>query len=60
MNKEKLLDKYIFCCNCDDAYKSKTMFIKQYNYTAICLCKKCAKALVNEIEEKYKKKENSK
>jgi transcription elongation factor Elf1 len=55
MIKEKLFDKRIFCCNCDDAYKSETMFIKQYNNTAICLCKKCAKELVNEINERYKK-----
>lgn len=55
MIKEKLFDKRIFCCNCDYAYKAETMFIKQYNNTAICLCRKCAKDLANEINEQYKK-----
>lgn len=59
MIKKKLYDTRIFCHNCDYAYKEETMFIKQYDRSLVCLCRKCAKALANEIEEKYKKEEDT-
>ena len=48
----RLADKetYMLCCDCGYAVKKKTMFIKSYKHTAICLCKKCALKLAKEIE----------
>lgn len=48
---KKLYDKRLFCCSCDYAYKAEKMFIKQYDNTAICLCRKCALKLAREIAE---------
>ena len=42
-------DNYMFCCNCGLAIKKSKMFIKKYQNTAICLCKKCAAKLCTEI-----------
>ena len=47
----KLYDERIFCCSCGCLYKAERMFIKQYNNTAICLCRKCALKLGREIAE---------
>lgn len=46
--------KLMFCCDCGYAVDTDKMFIKQYQSTAICLCKKCANKLRNQIEEQYK------
>lgn len=46
-------DVYVLCCDCGYAVKRSRMFVKSYNHTAICLCKKCAKKLSKEINEKY-------
>lgn len=46
--------KLMLCCDCGYAVDTDKMFIKQYQNTAICLCKKCAKKLRNQIEEQYK------
>lgn len=42
-------DNYMFCCDCGLAAKKSKMFIKKYQNTAICLCKKCAVKLYTEI-----------
>ena len=52
-------EKYMLCCDCGYAVKQSAMFIKEYQNTAICLCRKCAKELINEIQE-YLEKENKK
>ncbi len=44
-------DRYMLCCDCGYAVKQKTMFIKEYRNTAICLCRKCALKLGREIAE---------
>ena len=44
---------FMFCCDCGLAVKMSKLFKKSYHNTAICLCKKCAKKLANEINEKY-------
>lgn len=46
-------ERYMFCCGCGHAVKQNKIFIKQYQNTAICLCYKCAKELVEEIQEQY-------
>ena len=46
--------KLMLCCDCGYAVDTDKMFIKQYQNTAICLCKKCAEKLRNQIEEQYK------
>ena len=42
-------ENYMLCCNCGLAVKKSKMFIKKYQNTAICLCKKCAMKLYTEI-----------
>ena len=44
---------FMFCCGCGLAIKRSKLFIKSYHNTAICLCKRCAKKLADEINEKY-------
>ena len=41
-------DNYMLCCDCGLAAKKSKMFIKKYQNTAICLCKKCALKLYTE------------
>lgn len=50
---------YMLCCGCGYAVRQNTMFIKEYQNTAICLCRKCAKELIEEIQEHIEK-ENKK
>lgn len=50
-NKER--EPYMLCSDCGYAVKRGRMFVKAYNHTAICLCKKCARKLVEEINERY-------
>lgn len=40
--------KLMFCCDCGYAVDTDKMFIKQYQSTAICLCKKCAEKLMQD------------
>lgn len=47
-------DKYMLCCGCGYAVKQSTMFIKEYQNTAVWLCRKCAKELTEEIQEHIK------
>ena len=42
---------YMLCCDCGLAVKKSTMFIKKYQNTAICLCRKCAVKLCTEIAD---------
>lgn len=42
-------ENYMLCSDCGLAVKRSTMFIKKYQNTAICLCKKCAINLCTEI-----------
>lgn len=49
----KSYDEYISCCDCGCYFKPKSIFIKRYKDMTICLCKKCAKNLRDEIEEKF-------
>lgn len=42
-------ERYMLCCDCGYAVKEKNIFKKVYQDTAICLCRKCAKELVNDI-----------
>ena len=44
-------ENYMLCCDCGFAVKQSTMFIKKYQNTAICLCKKCAINLCTEIAD---------
>ena len=44
---------YALCCGCGFAVPTETMFIKEYRNTAICLCRKCAKDLSKEIQQRY-------
>ena len=46
-------ETYMLCCDCGYAFKRNKGFVKSYKHTAICLCKKCAKELAKEINEKY-------
>lgn len=48
-------DNYMLCCDCGYAVKEKNMFKKVYKNTAICLCRKCAKELINETQEHLEK-----
>ena len=43
-------NNYMLCCSCGYAVKDKNIFKKVYQNTAICLCRKCAKELVKDIE----------
>lgn len=45
------MENYMLCCDCGLAVKQSTMFIKRYQNTAICLCKKCAINLCKEIDD---------
>ena len=47
----KQRDNYMLCCDCGYAVKQKTMFIKKYQNTAICLCRNCALELGREIAD---------
>ena len=47
--------KYMLCCDCGLAVPTKTMFIKKYQNTAICLCRKCALKLGGEIVDTLEK-----
>ena len=47
--KEK--QNYMLCSDCGFAVRQSTMFIKKYQNTAICLCKKCAINLCTEIAD---------
>lgn len=53
MTDKKLTEreKYIFCCGCGYAVKEKNIFKKAYKNTAICLCRRCAKELIKDIED---------
>ena len=44
-------DNYMLCCDCGLAVKKSKMFIKKYQNTAVCLCKKCAVKLCKEIAD---------
>lgn len=46
-------EPYMLCSDCGYAVKRSKLFVKSYNHTAICLCKKCARKLSDEINEKY-------
>ena len=48
-------EEYMLCCGCSYAVKQSKMFIKEYKNTAICLCRKCAKKLTEEIQEHIEK-----
>lgn len=50
----KLYGDLMLCCDCGTYTNQSKMFIRQYQNTAICLCKTCAEKLRNEIEEQYK------
>ena len=41
----------ILCNDCGCAFREKNIFMKEYRYTGICLCRKCADKLVKEIQE---------
>lgn len=43
-------NNYMLCCSCGYAVKERNIFKKVYKNTAICLCRKCAKELVKDIE----------
>lgn len=45
--------KLMLCCDCGYAVDKDKMFIKQYQNTAICLCKTCAMKLQQDIAAKY-------
>lgn len=47
----KECEPYMLCSDCGYAVKRSRMFVKSYEQTAICLCKKCAKKLAEEINE---------
>ena len=47
--------KHMMCCGCGFVVLAENMFIKEYKNTAICLCRKCAKELINEIQEHLEK-----
>ena len=49
----KAKEPHMLCSDCGYAVKRSKMFVKAYKHTAICLCKKCAIELANEIMEKY-------
>ncbi len=44
-------EKYILCCSCGYAVKEKNIFKKVYKNTAICLCRRCAKELIKDIDD---------
>jgi len=44
-------DNYMLCSDCGYAVKQKAMFIKKYQNTAICLCRKCAVKLCTELAD---------
>lgn len=39
------------CNDCGCAFREKNIFMKEYQYTGICLCRKCAGKLAKEIKE---------
>lgn len=47
----KPYSEYISCQDCGYYFKPESVFVKTYKDTAICLCKKCAEKLCNEIEK---------
>lgn len=51
--------KLMLCCDCGYAVDTDKMFIKQYQNTAVFLCKKCAEKLQNEIKEKFENNSNN-
>lgn len=50
---EKEHEGFMFCCDCGLAVKISNLFVKSYHNTAICLCKRCAKKLVDELKKKW-------
>lgn len=51
-------EPYVLCSDCGFAVKRSNMFVKSYAHTGICLCKKCARNLAKEINDKCMRKEN--
>ena len=50
----KSYSEYISCSDCGYYFKPKSVFVKRYKDTAVCLCKKCADKLRDEIKEYFK------
>ena len=46
-----LSDEWMFCCECQALVKRRNMFVRRFNGTAICLCKKCTKKFYKEIKQ---------
>lgn len=57
---KNLFDEYMLCCNCGCYGKQKVMFLKDYERTAISLCKNCAKELCEELNEYLEEKPKEK
>lgn len=41
----------MLCNDCGYAFREKNIFMKEYQYTGICLCRKCAGKLAKEIQD---------
>jgi len=41
----------IHCNDCGCIFRERNIFMKEYQYTGICLCRKCAGKLAKEIQE---------
>ena len=41
----------IHCNDCGCIFREKNIFIKEYQYNGICLCRKCAGKLAKEIQD---------
>lgn len=46
-------NKLLMCQSCNRFSHIDYMFIKQYSNVALCLCKKCAKELHNELVDNF-------
>lgn len=53
LNKSKYKN-YVLCCDCGYAILARSAFVKSYKITGLCLCKKCALKLAQEISKRYK------
>lgn len=47
-------ERYMLCSGCGYAYKESHIFKKTYKQTAICLCRKCLRNLIEEAEMELK------
>lgn len=47
-------EPYMFCICCRNAIKKSQLLVKTYGRTEVILCRRCARQVVQDIQEKFK------